>query len=206
MKDDSVILLIGDPPWKDTTIREAYARECLRVLRPGGWLAINVGHHYLLDWGRILQDVGLTYRWIVTCINVLQPGDTVPSEGAMCAHVGKCSINTMNRQILLFQKGGVFKTYRILNDVLWTPKQYRNKPFHKWEQPVNEYYEIIRCLSRPGELVGDLTFGSGTAGVATALVSQDHGRRRFVGIELDPKMVRVAQSRIAEILKARESP
>jgi hypothetical protein len=42
-----------------------------------------------------------------------------------------------------------------------------------------------------------MTCGTGSSGVACARVSRDHGRRKFVGIDVDPDQVRIAQTRIA---------
>ena len=59
---------------------------------------------------------------------------------------------------------------------------------------------LLKALTNPNAVVCDLTSGSGTVAVATAIVGQG---RRFVGCELDPQLAAAGLSRVAEILMQR---
>jgi DNA modification methylase len=115
----------------------------------------------------------------------------------MKGSAGHGSFVNMSRAILLYQKGGTFRTWSVLRDVLWTPPEEREKKYYDWEQPLSEAVELVRCLSAPGSTVCDLAFGSGTSAVATARCSQG---RKFLGCETHEGRVRVAESRVAEVL------
>ena len=64
---------------------------------------------------------------------------------------------------------------------------------HPNEKPVDLVRWFIRNHTQPGDLVLDPFAGSGTTGVAAALEG-----REFLGFELDPKWVAVANARIAK--------
>lgn len=62
---------------------------------------------------------------------------------------------------------------------------------HPTQKPVPLMEWLIRSYTRPGETVLDCTMGSGTTGVAAILQG-----RRFIGMDMNPEYVAVAQSRI----------
>jgi len=71
----------------------------------------------------------------------------------------------------------------------------RGENKHKTEKPLDQMLDLVEWFSDPGELVIDLTAGSGTTGVACALLG-----RHFVGFELDTAWAERAQQRIAAAL------
>lgn len=64
---------------------------------------------------------------------------------------------------------------------------------HPTQKPVALYEYLIRTYTNPGELVLDITAGSGTTGVACIQTG-----RRFIGIEIDPGYADIARARIAK--------
>jgi len=88
-----------------------------------------------------------------------------------------------------------FVTPFVLNDV--QRSEIRSKSNHDWEQPLEEAMGMIRCLTKPGDLIADLTCGSGTSGVAVAQIS---GGRRYTACEIDKGTCRIARKRINEAL------
>ena len=180
-------LIIADPPWHtNKELRVPFAQEVFRILKPGGYLLIYSGNQALLDFGSVLQDAGMTWRWIIACINADNNG-SVRNNGSCFA----CW-----RPVALYQKGGNFRTPSIFRDVLKTVE--RSKRWHDWEQPLEECIEFVKSFSKPGQLIVDLTMGSGTTAEAVARVG---GARRFTGVEIRPELVELAKRRVAAALK-----
>ena len=64
---------------------------------------------------------------------------------------------------------------------------------HPTQKPVALYSYLIQTYTNPGDVVLDITMGSGTTGVACVQTG-----RNFIGIELDPEYFAIAQKRIAD--------
>ena len=189
----SVSLVYADGPWLSEwkQNRPDFAKAIHAVLKDGGFVAAYVGQFHLLEWVNTLVAAGLTYRWMIACQNA-GDGGSIRQQG---------SIRTAWRPLALLQKpGAAFKTPRLLMDVLRT--QDRDKDHHIWEQPLSEAIELVRCLSVPGDVIADLTLGSGTSAVATALV----GGRTFVGCDSDAACCRLARRRVHDALKSYAAP
>lgn len=67
---------------------------------------------------------------------------------------------------------------------------------HPTEKAVEILTPLIRCFSKPGDLVCDPFSGSGSTSVAAALIGRD-----YLGIELDPAHVQKAQARLAGVAR-----
>lgn len=65
------------------------------------------------------------------------------------------------------------------------------RPAHPTEKPVDLLEWLIKTYSNEGDLVLDNCMGVGSTGVACV-----HTKRRFVGIELDPKYYELARKRL----------
>ncbi len=85
---------------------------------------------------------------------------------------------------------------------LWEGKKYKSNilkykkdydGYHPTQKPVLLLEDLIKTFSNEGNLVVDLTCGSGSTGVAC--VNTD---RNFIGIEKDEKYFEIAKERIAE--------
>ena len=69
---------------------------------------------------------------------------------------------------------------------------------HPTQKPILLLEDLIKTFSNEGDLVVDLTMGSGSTGVACM-----NTKRNFIGIELDDKYFEIAKRRISE---ARNKP
>lgn len=67
---------------------------------------------------------------------------------------------------------------------------------HPTEKAVEILAPLVRCFSRPGDLVCDPFSGSGSTSVAAALNGRD-----YLGIELDPAHVATARSRMEGVAR-----
>ena len=64
---------------------------------------------------------------------------------------------------------------------------------HPTQKPVKLYEYLVRTYTNEGDVVLDITMGSGTTGVACVQTG-----RNFIGIEIDPTYFAIAERRIKE--------
>ena len=92
------------------------------------------------------------------------------------------------------------KTPSVFN--LWDGNKYKSNilkykkdydGYHPTQKPVALLEDLIKTFSNEGDLVVDLTMGSGSTGVACKNTS-----RNFIGIELDEDYFNIAEQRINE--------
>ena len=187
--DGSVDLAICDPPWDQwEELAIPLGKTLARILKPNVVACVYTGVHVEDDWNDRLKK-SLAKEWRVIALH-LRPG-SILYAGA---------IQHMYTPILLYrnQPSGTFRTSRSLPDVIESPTA--EKDHHEYQQPVCESMTLLKALTNPNAVVCDLTSGSGTVAVATAIVGQG---RRFVGCELDPQLAAAGLSRVAEILMQR---
>ena len=91
---------------------------------------------------------------------------------------------------------------------LWEGKKYKSNilkykkdynGYHPTQKPILLLEDLIKTFSNEGNLVVDLTCGSGSTGVACV-----NTNRNFIGIEKDEKYFEIAKNRIAEAEKAQQ--
>lgn len=92
--------------------------------------------------------------------------------------------NTVNPSIFNLWEGKKFKS-----NILKYKKDYDG--FHPTQKPVLLLEDLIKTFSNEGNLVVDLTMGSGSTGVACK-----NTNRNFIGIEMDEKFFDIAKNRI----------
>ena len=130
---------------------------------------------------------------------------------------GLCTESTYNELIQVFSidKMQGFKTYAELKPIddqfkkdlpstfnLWEGNKYKSNilkykkdydGYHPTQKPVLLLEDLIKTFSNEGDLVVDLTMGSGSTGVACVKTN-----RNFTGIELDDKYFEIARRRISK--------
>jgi ParB-like chromosome segregation protein Spo0J len=186
LPDEVADLMVLDPPWHThKEIREPFAETVYRLLKPGGFALVYTGHKGLFEFGDLLRQAGLSYRWEITCVNDDGAG-SIRNNG---------SVYTLSRLVTVYQKGGKFKTPSVFRDVLLTER--RDKIYHEWQQPLSESVAFVTAFSTPGQTVIDLTACTFTVAEAVARVG---GGRRFIGCEIEPRLVELGKRRVAEAL------
>ncbi|GAG26442.1 unnamed protein product, partial [marine sediment metagenome] len=75
------------------------------------------------------------------------------------------------------------------SNILKYKKDYEG--LHPTQKPVLLLEDLIKTFSNDGNLVVDMTMGSGSTGVAAK-----NTNRKFIGIELDEDYFKIAQDRI----------
>ena len=124
---------------------------------------------------------------------------------------GLCTESTYNELIQVFSidKMEGFKTYEELREIdkkydstfnLWEGNKYKSNilkykkdygGLHPTQKPILLLEDLIKTFSNEGDLVVDLTIGSGSTAVACI-----NTNRNFIGIELDDKYFEIAKERI----------
>lgn len=124
---------------------------------------------------------------------------------------GLCTEPTYKELIEAFHidKMQGYKTYKELRIIdkkydstfnLWEGNKYKSNilkykkdynGYHPTQKPVLLLEDLIKTYSNKGDLVVDLTMGSGSTGVACK-----NTNRKFIGIELDEKYFDIARERI----------
>jgi len=182
----------------------AAARHCLKDT---GGLWVIGSYHNIFRVGAILQDLGF---WILNDV-VWRKTNPMPNFR------GKRFTNA-HETLIWAAKSREQKSYtfnyeamKALNDELqmrsdWTMpicsggerlKDEAGEKAHTTQKPEALLHRVIVASTRPGDVVLDPFFGSGTTGAVAKRLG-----RHFIGLERDPKYARLARKRIAAVTPA----
>jgi modification methylase len=186
---------------------DRFTREWLtaarRVLKDGGGLWVIGSYHNIFRVGAILQDLGF---WILNDVvwRKTNPMPNFRGKRFTNAHETMIWASKGRKQSYTFN----YEAMKALNDELqmrsdWTLpicsggerlKDANGDKAHSTQKPESLLHRVIVSSTKPGDIVLDPFFGSGTTGAVARRLG-----RRFIGLERDPKYARLARSRIAEI-------
>jgi len=175
---------------------------CRRVLKDTGTLWVIGTYHNIHRIGTALQDLG--YWLLNSCVWI--------KNNPMPNFRGKRFTNA-HEELLWTQKvpGASYtfnyKTMKALNEDLqmrsdWylslcTGKErlkLNGAKAHPTQKPEALLYRVLLASSKPGDVVLDPFFGTGTTGAVAKTL-----HRRFIGIEREPVYAQLAQDRIAAV-------
>ena len=180
LPDNSIDLIFTDPPYgkKWLPIYEKLAETASRVLKSGGSLVTNLGHHILPEVIEYMQGSGLNYHWILT-VKLAGPFGRFHARG----------VTIKTKSLLWVIKGEKCNAVDFISDLIesTTPE----KVAHEWEQSTNEPRHVVSRLTVENQIVFDPMMGSGTTGVAALMLN-----RKFIGIEIDEEKFEIAKKRI----------
>jgi len=195
-------------------------REVHRVLVPGGRACVNVAnlgrkpyiplHAYII---RDMLDLGFLMR-----------GEIIWDKGASAAastawgswkSPGNPTLRDVHEYILVFSKGAFSRPnpekrastiskeeFLEYTKSVWTfGAESARKVGHPAPFPVELPYRLIQLYTYAGEVVLDPFMGSGSTAVAALKAG-----RNYVGYEVDPEYVRLANKRITKFLREYQSP
>lgn len=216
MGDNSIDLIIIDPPYKTTKrgiskktttgglVRselgkqgkifkhndispKEYIPELYRVLKEGSHCYIMTNHVNLQEMLNTATECGFHF---IKCL-IWDKGNKI---------MGQCYMSQF--EYILFLRKGKHKkinncgTSDILNVPNKKTKDENGKNLHDVEKPVELMKILIENSSLEGDTVLDCFMGIGSTGIACAITNRD-----FIGIELDEHYFNIAKERIANILK-----
>jgi site-specific DNA-methyltransferase (adenine-specific) len=209
----------------DHEFQRAWLREAQRALKPTGTLWVSGTQHVIFSIGFALQELG--YHLLNT-VTWYKPNAAPNLACRMLTHStelviwaaprrSKKLLHTFNYRDMKAENGGkqmrdVWKLdYEVPepggDQVVWnlpTPaKSEKALGSHPTQKPLTLLDRIVRCASRPGDLVIDPFSGSGTTGVAAVAAG-----RRYIGFEREKEYVELSRLRIhaaAQVALAREA-
>jgi modification methylase len=207
--DDSRVDAVDDDWDKFASFAEydafttAWLAACRRLLKPAGTLWVIGSYHNIYRVGAILQDLGF---WILNDV-VWRKSNPMPNfrgrrftnahETLIWAAREQASRYTFNYEAL---KAGN-EDVQVRSDwtiPLCTGEERLKLPdgskLHPTQKPEALLARAILSASRPGDVVLDPFFGTGTTGAVAKRLG-----RSFIGIERDRDYARAAEKRIAAV-------
>lgn len=183
IQDASIDCVLTDPPYGSKYI-ELYSdlsESAYRWLKPGGSLLVMCGQICLPETLAALNKSDLTYHWTLSYL----------TPGGQSVQIFPRRVNTFWKPVFWFIKGNYDDLW--VGDVTKSDVNDNDKRFHNWGQSESGISDIMRRLTKPGDIVCDPFMGGGTTGI----VALNTGRK-FLGIEIDPKVFETGRSRIIE--------
>jgi len=186
---------------------KAWLKECRRILKDDGALWVIGSYHNIFRVGATLQDLGF---WILNDI-IWRKSNPMPNfKGTRFTNAHETLIWCAK------SRGGRRYTFnydamKMANDELqmrsdWTLplctgeerlKDETGAKAHPTQKPEALLHRLIMASTRPGDVILDPFFGTGTTGAAAKRLG-----RRFIGIEREDAYVKLARERIGKIVQA----
>ncbi|HEY5208064.1 MAG TPA: DNA methyltransferase [Stellaceae bacterium] len=179
-----------------------------RVLKPDGGLWVIGSYHNIFRVGALLQDLGF---WIQNDVIWLKTNPMPNFRGRRFTNAHEtliwCTRDQASRPTFNYE------TMKALNDELqmrsdWLlpvctgAERLKGEDGHKahpTQKPEALLHRVLLATTRPGDLVLDPFFGTGTTGAVAKRLG-----RHFIGIERDPDYAAVARTRIDGVETAPE--
>jgi len=188
----------------------AWLIACRRVLKPNGALWVIGSYHNIFRVGAILQDLGF---WILNDI-VWRKTNPMPNfRGRRFTNAHETLIWASRDQNA---KGYTFnyEALKAANDELQMRSDWlfpictgnerlkggEGRKVHPTQKPEALLHRILLAASKPGDVVLDPFFGTGTTGAVAKRLG-----RHFVGVEREADYIAAATARIATIEPAPET-
>ena len=184
---------------------KAWLGQCRRVLNDDGALWVIGSYHNIFRVGAAMQDLGF---WILNDV-IWRKSNPMPNfKGTRFSHA--------HETLIWAAKGRTQKRYtfnydamKMANDDLqmrsdWTLplctgderlKDEFGHKVHPTQKPEALLHRVILASSKPGDVILDPFFGTGTTGAAAKRLG-----RRFIGLERDQGYIDAAKTRIAEVI------
>jgi site-specific DNA-methyltransferase (adenine-specific) len=187
----------------EIAFHEAWIKECLRVLKPNGTIAISGTYHSIYKCGFLLQKLNCR---IINDIAWFKPNGapalagrnfTASHETILWASKGKKVKHVFNYQVSkkwevsndkIHNKG---KQMRSVWSIPSTPKREKKHGVHPTQKPIEVLMRLVAMCSNETDTVLDPFCGSGTTGVACVLLE-----RNFIGIDLDKGYLELTSKRM----------
>jgi len=203
-----------DDDWDQFASFEAYDKftrewmtECKRILKDDGAIWVIGSYHNIFRLGVSMQDLGF---WVMN--------DVIWRKANPMPNFKGTRFTNAHETLIWATKSKGQKRYTFNYDALkafnedtqmrsdWSIplctgeerlKDENGNKAHPTQKPEALLYRVLLACSKPGHVVLDPFFGTGTTGAAAKRLG-----RHFIGIERDPKYKKVASERIARVVPA----
>ena len=187
----------------------AWLREARRVLKDNGTLWVIGSYHNIFRVGTQLQDEGF---WILNDI-VWRKANPMPNfKGTRFTNAHETLIWAAKSDKARYTFN--YRAMKGLNDDVqmrsdWSlpicggPERLKDDDGHKThptQKPEALLYRVLLAATKPGDVVLDPFFGTGTTGAVARRLG-----RRWIGMEREPNYIAAAEARIAATLPLDES-
>lgn len=182
---------------------DAFTRDwltaCRRVLKESGTIWVIGTYHNIYRVGAIMQDLGFWFLndviWIKSnpMPNFRGVRFTNAHETLIWAAKSKGARYTFNHHAMKALNDGLQMRSDWVLPICSGAERLREngRKAHSTQKPEALLYRILLAASRPGDVVLDPFFGSGTTGVVARKL-----HRRWIGIEKDERYIALAQERL----------
>jgi hypothetical protein len=189
IKDESVDVVLVDPPYDGEAVRELYRHISAvagRILREGGSLLVMCGGANLDKAMRELAtNKSLRYNWMLAYVCKCNGSPLIHSR----------NVATAVKHVLWCVKGAY--DGGIVYDLIEAPPDPdgADKTYHKWGQSVEGVKELLRRLSKEGDVVCDFMCGGGS----TVVAALELGGRRVIACDVDEEAVKTTRKRVRRL-------
>ena len=181
---------------------QAWLAACRRVLKPTGAIWVIGTYHNIYRVGTILQNLGY---WILNDIVWIKTNPmpnfrgvrfTNAHETLLWAQKERKSHYTFNHHAMKSLNGDLQMRSDWIIPICVGKERLRinGQKAHPTQKPEALLYRVILSSTKPGDIVLDPFFGTGTTG---AVAKRLH--RHWIGIERNPDYVQLSRQRIAAI-------
>lgn len=186
-----------DLPMDD--FNEIFLKECQRIVKNTGSVWVSGTFHNIFSLGRTLQQ--LNYKILNNIIwektnpapNLSCRMFTHSTETIIWARKSEKAKHYYNYELMKMENNN-----KQMKDV-WrfptTPRREKKFGKHPTQKPLDLLTRIIQASSKEGDTILDPFMGSGTTGVACAMLN-----RHFIGIDFEQEYVELAERRIEDVL------
>ena len=186
------------------TFTRAWLAEARRVLKPTGSLWVIGTYHNIHRIGTALQDLGF---WVLNDV-VWRKTNPMPNFRGRrftnahetliwCARSEKAKGYTFNYESMKALNEGLQMRSDWLIPLCTGHERLKDdagQKAHPTQKPEALLHRVILATSKPGDVVLDPFFGTGTTGAVAKKLG-----RRYIGIEREQNYVAVAEERIAAV-------
>ena len=181
----------------------AWLTEARRVLKPNGAIWVIGSYHNVFRLGAAMQDLGF---WILNDI-VWRKTNPMPNfKGTRFTNAHETLIWAARSKEAKYTFH--YDALKVLNDDLqmrsdWTLplctgaerlKNREGRKLHSTQKPEALLHRVVLATTKPGEVILDPFFGTGTTGAAAKRLG-----RHYIGIERDAEYAEGARARLKKI-------
>ena len=182
----------------------AWLGECRRILKPDGAIWVIGSYHNIFRLGVALQDLGywilndIVWRKVNPMPNFRGKRFTNAHETLIWAGRDQKTRPCFNYESLKTSNDDLQMRSDWLFPICSGPERLKDdggRKAHPTQKPEALLHRILLGTTKPGDVVLDPFFGTGTTGAVAKRLS-----RQFIGIERDPDYATAAEERIAKVV------